>query len=89
MNKEGFTLRAADPPARKAGPLPVRIYGFPKDAGGKGARRVRTTTSRQRIPAEERGATRRLVFVFSHIPSGGVRNVGCVRSTLAQRVKAP
>jgi hypothetical protein len=71
MNKEGFNLRAADPPARKAGPLPVRIYGFPKDAGGKGARRVRTTTSRQRIPAEERGATRRLVFVFSHIPSGG------------------
>lgn len=33
MKKEGFNLRAADPPARKAGPLPVRIYGFPKDAG--------------------------------------------------------
>ncbi len=35
MNKEGFNLRAADPRARKAGPLPVRIYGFPKDAGEK------------------------------------------------------
>ena len=35
MKKEGFNLRAADPPARKAGPLPVRIYGFPKDAGEK------------------------------------------------------
>jgi hypothetical protein len=35
MNKEGFNLCAADPPARKAGPLPVRIYGFAKDAGEK------------------------------------------------------
>jgi hypothetical protein len=35
MKKEGFNLRAADPPARKAGPVPVRIYGFPKDAGEK------------------------------------------------------
>jgi len=35
MKKEGFNLRPANPPARKAGPLPVRIYGFPKDAGEK------------------------------------------------------
>jgi hypothetical protein len=88
MKKEGFNLRYRSAGAQSWVSSRPHLR-LPERRGGKGVRRVRTTCSRQRIRAEEQGATWRLVFVFSHIPSGGVRNVGCVRSTLSPRVQAP
>ena len=49
-------------------------HRFPDRGGRKDVRGFRTTVSGSHRPGRERRATRRLVFVFSHMPSrGGVK----------------